>query len=57
MNNRQLLALSKKCVRLPQKWTTDKATGEKALSAYFIANPNAYVRADKAREELSEFGF
>lgn len=57
MNNRQLLALAKKVVRLPEAMVTDKKTGEKNFSAYFVANPNAYKNASEAKADLARFGF
>lgn len=56
MNNRQLLALAKKAVRLPQAVVTDK-NGKKSPSDYFLANPNAYKRVERAQAELARFGF
>jgi len=57
MNNRQLLALAKKVTRLPMATVTDKKTGERTVSPYFIANPNAYRNASEAKAELARFGF
>lgn len=56
MNNRQLLALAKKAVRLPQAFVTDK-NGDKSTSDYFLANPNAYKRVAQAKAELARLGF
>lgn len=57
MNNKQLRSLAKKAVRLPARTYVDKTTSKTVPSAYFVANPNAYIRANRALNELAKFGF
>lgn len=57
MTNRQLLALAKMNPRMPKREHTDKETGKVVPHPFFVANPNAYKRADMARAELTRLGF
>jgi len=57
MTNKQLRAIAKKAVRLPNAKFTHKETGKVVVNPYFIANPNAYKRCEVARMELARHGF